>query len=83
MATMLSTVDNPYDPFDHYDDWLAYDEQAGYHTNEYLARIANTDPTMSEKEVGDAIDFAINEIIRIDPFGLYIKLTKDIGENKK
>jgi len=30
---MLSTSDNPYDPFTQYDDWFAYDEQAGYHSS--------------------------------------------------
>lgn len=75
--TMLTTIDNPYDPFTQYDQWLAYDEQAGYFTNEYLARIANTTPAMTEKEVGSAIDFAMDEIISVDPFGLYIKAKKD------
>lgn len=75
--TMLTTIDNPYDPFTQYDQWLSYDEQAGYHTNEYLARIANTNPTMTDKEVGMAIDFAIDEIISVDPFGLYVKALKE------
>lgn len=73
---MLTTIDNPFDPFTQYDAWLAYDEQAGYYTNEYLARIANTDPTMTDKEIGDAIDSAMNEIIAIDPIGLYIRVEK-------
>lgn len=71
--TMLTTIDNPYDPFTQYDAWLSYDEQAGYYTNEYLARIANTSPAMTDSEVGDAIDSAMDMIIRNDPFGLYIK----------
>lgn len=78
--TMLTTVDNPYDPFTQYDAWLSYDEQSGYYTNEYLARIANTTPTMTEGEVGAAIDKAIEAIIAIDPFGLYIKVTKNNAE---
>ena len=73
---MLTTIDNPFDPFTQYDAWLAYDEQAGYYTNEYLARIANTDPTMTDKETGDAIDSAMNEIIAKDPIGLYIRVEK-------
>ena len=73
---MLTTVDNPFDPYTQYDAWLAYDEQAGYNTNQYLARIARTDPTMTDKEMGDAINSAIDEIISVDPFGLYIKVTK-------
>ena len=72
--TMLTTVDNPFDPFTQYDEWLSYDEQAGYYTNEYLARIANTNPSMTDNEVSDAIDNAIDSIIKVDPFGLYMKV---------
>ncbi len=74
--SMLTTVDNPYDPYTQYDEWLSYDEQAGYNTNEYLARIANTTPLMTDKEVGEAIESAMDEIIRTYPIGLYIKRTR-------
>ena len=79
--SMLTTRDNPFDPRISYDAWLEYDEEAGYFTNEYLARIASTSPTMTEEETHDAIETAIDEIIRVDPFGIYMKLpdkpTKD------
>lgn len=74
---MLTTVDNPYDPFINYDSWYAYDEQAGYHTCSYLARIASTSPAQTQQEEDDAIEFAINQIIDQDPFGIYIKLTSE------
>ena len=38
-AVMLTTIDNPYDPFSQFDDWLAFDEGKGYFTCEYLARM--------------------------------------------
>ncbi len=78
---MLTTVDNPFNPFTQYDEWLAYDEQSGYNTNEYLARIANTNPAMTDDEVGEAIDSAIDRIVKIDPFGLYIKVNKSQVED--
>lgn len=74
---MLTTIDNPYNPYTQYDAWLSYDEQAGYYTNEYLARIANTNPTMTDKEVDEAIESAIDEIIKIDPLGIYVKMAKN------
>ena len=74
---MLTTIDNPYNPYTQYDAWLSYDEQAGYYTNEYLARIANTNPTMTDKEVDEAIELAIDEIIKIDPLGIYVKMAKN------
>lgn len=81
--SMLTTKDNPYDPYTDFDNWYAYDEQAGYHTCAYLARIASTDPALSDKEVEDDTDAAIDEIIRLDPFGIYMKLTRSLKEVEK
>lgn len=74
--SMLTTRDNPFDPFTQYDEWLSFDEQAGYYTNEYLARIANTTPAMTDEETEAAIESAMEEIIKVDPFGLYMKVIK-------
>lgn len=80
--SMLTTIDNPYDPYTDFDNWYAYDEQAGYHTCSYLARIASNDPALSDKEIEVDTEAAIDEIVRIDPFGIYIKLTKKVSEDK-
>lgn len=74
--SMLTTRDNPFDPFTQYDEWLSFDEQAGYYTNEYLARIANTTLAMTDEETEAAIESAMEEIIKVDPFGLYMKVIK-------
>ena len=37
---MLTTFDNPYNPFDDFTLWLLYDKEQGYNTCERLARIA-------------------------------------------
>ena len=77
---MLTTIDNPYDPFTHYDEWLAYDEERGYFTPALLARVAYTSHELSEKDNDLAIDLAINEIVMRDVSGMYIKTRK---KNKK
>ena len=46
----LTTIDNPYDPFTQYSDWLMYDITNGYNSNAYLARIAHTSERLSEQE---------------------------------
>ena len=38
---MLTTIDNPYNPFEQFDLWLLCDKDKGYNTCEYLARIVN------------------------------------------
>ena len=35
--SMLTTIDNPYDPFEEFDDWRSYDEREGHYTLAYLA----------------------------------------------
>ena len=65
--TMLTTSDNPYNPFKQYNEWLAYDEAiAGYYTNSYLARIAILSPELSPNEMDNAVEDAIDEICAMD-----------------
>ena len=39
---MLSTIDNPCNPFEDFEGWYQYDTAHGYHTCEYLARFCHT-----------------------------------------
>lgn len=73
---MLTTVDNPYNPFTEFDDWLSYDELMGYHTCEYLAKITLTSDALSDVDQGLAIDAAIDEIVQYNINGLYRKVTR-------
>ena len=74
---MLTTIDNPYNPFEQFDLWLLFDKERGYNTCEYLARIVNLTNDMSEKEIDVATDRAIDDIIINDPFGIYKKVTSE------
>ena len=74
---MLTTIDNPYNPFEQFDLWLLFDKEKGYNTCEYLARIVNLTNDMSEKEVEVATNKAIDDIIVNDPFGIYKKVTSE------
>ena len=74
---MLTTNDNPYNPFDEFTLWLLFDKEKGYNTCEYLARITQLSDDLSEKETEDEIERAMDEIIKYDPFGIYMKVTKE------
>ena len=74
---MLSTLDNPFNPFDKFDEWYAFDTSQGYNTCQYLARIAKTSDELSEADESLAIDEAIDEICKLNILGIYIKVTKD------
>ena len=38
---MLTTIDNPYNPFTNFDEWWAFDISHGYNTCAYLSRIVD------------------------------------------
>ena len=75
VVTMLTTADNPFDPFTQFDEWLRFDESKGYNTCAYLARIAKTSDELSETDQNLAIQSAIDEIIRMNVLGIYKKVT--------
>lgn len=72
--SMLSTADNPYNPFTEFDQWNNWDQQQGYHTLSYLARICITSDELSELDQSQAIDIAMGEIIDENITGNYIKV---------
>lgn len=64
---MLTTIDNPYDPFVDWDNWLAFDEQNGYFTCGLLARLALTSNALTEEANEMAINHAIEDILNLFP----------------
>lgn len=74
---MLSTIDNPYNPFKNWDEWLAYDLWCGHHTNEYLARVAIVSDAFTDEKNDRILNEAIDTIVKTDPLGIYIKVFED------
>jgi len=72
---MLTTTDNPFDPFTQFDEWYQYDRAAGYFTTEFLARIAITSHELSEADESLAIEQAIDEIVNENVLGIYRKVS--------
>ena len=73
---MLTTIDNPYNPWTHYDEWFAWDAQAGYHTPGYLARIVRSSDELSDEDQSLAIEQAIDEIIEEIVLGIYKRVAE-------
>lgn len=74
---MLTTVDNPYNPFTDFEKWYEFDESKGYHSCSYLARIIFTSEELSEKDQDLANEAAIDEICKINVLGIYRKVYQD------
>ena len=73
---MLTTVDNPHNPYDDFTSWLMYDIEKGYNTCSLLGRVVQFEDEMSSNEMDDEISRAIEEIIFYDEVGLYTKAFK-------
>ena len=73
---MLTTIDNPYDPFDQFTSWLMFDKEKGYDSCERLARLANITSEMTQKEIDEETDRAIDELIKLDLTDTFIKVCK-------
>ena len=73
----LTTTDNPYDPFDQYDDWYAFDTQHGYCTDAYVARVLKTSSELPDAEQASDYENAINEILNYNLTGNYKKIVRE------
>ena len=77
---MLSTIDNPFNPFEDYSSWLMFDKEKGYDSAERLMRIAKLTDDMTQKEENEEIERAIDQIIKYDILNVYVKVSKTLNE---
>ena len=76
---MLSTSDNPFNPFTQWDQWFAFDARAGYHTPAYLARVVRSSSELSDSDQTVALNEGIDEILQFNLTGNYVKVTRPSG----
>lgn len=79
----LTTIDNPYNPFDQFEEWFLYDEMQGYHSCAYLDRIAHTSDLLTDKENEEEIERAIDEIVKLDFRGIYVKVKQEKAQKSQ
>lgn len=73
---MLTTIDNPYDPFEEFTLWMLFDNEKGYNSSGRLMRIANITDEMSQVEINEEVERAIDEIIQYDFMNIYKKVRR-------
>lgn len=74
--TWVTTIDNPFDPFEESENWKQFDEEKGYFTSNLIARIACTNDEMSDDVYNFCIEQAVDEIVRFNLLGIYKKAVK-------
>ena len=77
MDLMLTTLDNPYNPFTQFGEWYAFDTMKGYRTCELLDNYCYSSTSLSDVDILESIKTAIEEIVQEDVLGIYIKVTPE------
>ena len=74
----LTTNDNPFDPFDEFENWLNFDSTVlGYNSSAYLARMFPDSDLYTEEEREAVLEDTIDKIIELDPLNIYKKVSKE------
>lgn len=74
---MLTTFDNPFNPFVDFSSWYMFDCEKGHNTSSRLARIVNIDSEMTQKEIDEERDRAMNLIVEYDLEDTFFKGTEE------
>ena len=69
---MLSTPDNPFNPWTHYDQWFDWDTSRGYNTASYLATVVQLINANGRVSDDDALTLAIDDILEFNITGNYV-----------
>lgn len=80
---MLTTDDNPWDPFDNFNEWYAYDTKAGHHSLSLLARVVVFSDEVSELDQHVAIELAIDEVVTENVSGVHKKVSRETEDSKE
>lgn len=73
---MVTTIDNPFNPFTQFEEWFQWDVSAGYNTAALLGRLANSSAELSEPDQAVAIQQAIDEMVEENVTGKYRKVAR-------
>ena len=71
---MLTTIDNPFNPFKDFTSWFMFDVEKGYYSCSRLARFTNITDDMTQQEIDEEIDRAINTVIANDFTNIYTRI---------
>lgn len=82
----LTTVDNPFDPFEQFDSWFMFDIEKGYYSCSKLARLMEAngisiyDSSVTQEEIEAATEKVIDEFIKLDFTDTYKKVKRPMKD---
>ena len=77
---LVTTIDNPHNPFEDPKGWDNFDKLHGYQTQSLLAYFSHNSLKLEEQQYHEEVENAINDLLEFNPFGLYIKIYEDEAE---
>ena len=81
IVAALTTNDNPYDPFEDFPSWYAFDVRHGYRTTEFVGRLTFTSDELSDTDQNEENTRVIDEIVKENISGIYRKVTKEYPDD--
>ena len=79
---MLTTFDNPYNPFKQFSEWFLFDVEKGYNTCARMGRLARLSDDMTQKEIDEENERVIDEIIKYDFMNIYKKVRRNTSNKE-
>ena len=77
----ITTFDNPYNPFEEFVLWDLFDKEKGHCSNQKVARLANFSDEMTEKEMIEENNRAIDRLIELDFTNTYKRIARNNKTN--
>ena len=71
----LTTIDNPNNYFDEPEEWEAWENATGMRATRMIGRFAYTSDQLSVEENEAEMERAIDDIIKHDPTGVFVKVS--------
>lgn len=74
---MVTTIDNPFNPFTDFDAWMTCDLQLGYNTCGTLASLVYISSELSDNLNEEEENRAIDQLVNGDLKGVFIKVSPE------
>ena len=73
-SCLMTTIDNPNNPFTQHDAWLAHDLKYGHNTDVMVAYFSESSSYMDDDMYDYETELAYARLLVFNPTGLYMKL---------